>query len=334
MVRQAQQRSEQLKRELMPYAQQAQNQGREMVLPGGNSPAAREMGQVKTVVFISKGMPEPALLALLKQGAGRNDTVFAMRGWGDGSIRTMYDYTASLVKKLPPALQKTPPQIIVHPKSFRAYRITHVPAVAHRDTDGKWYLIQGAQSLEYTIRQIRERQFKTRLSQQWRVTEPDQAEIMRRQVQQHDWQAEARKAADAAAAGLNGHLSLPPHRENAKFTFTPFIAAGHDIRDPRSGKTVYPKGTRFNVLALDPKGTRKLVVIDGTDRWQVEFVRHLLKNHPAMVVLYTRHGLLAGSGIRAAPLDETVRKNLNITGVPTFFSQNGLHFDVFNIKPR
>lgn len=327
-------RTEQLRSELLPYARQAERIGRETVLPPGDNPARREMESVRTVVFISRSMPESDLLNLFRQGSGRSDIAFAFRGWGDGSMKDIYDYTYGLMRKLPENVRKNPPQIIVHPKSFREYGITHVPAVAHRDTDGKWYLIQGMLTIDATVEKIKRREFNYRLSQQWRVSEPDQAEVLRKQVMGYDWKAEGRKAAEAVAAKLEGTVRLPTFKETRRFSFMPLVAAAYDIRNPSTGGVVYAKGTRFNVLALDPKGRRDFVVIDGSDRWQVDFARHLRQKRPWLLVFYTKLGYLQTAGIPASPLDAAMQRTMRLEGVPSYYSQNGMNFEVFQIRPR
>lgn len=327
-------RTEQLRSELLPYARQVERIGRETVLPPGDNPARHEMESVRTVVFISRSMPETDLLNLFKQGSGRSDIAFAFRGWGDGSMKDIYDYTYGLMRKLPENVRKKPPQIIVHPKSFREYGITHVPAVAHRDTDGKWYLIQGMLTIDATVEKIRRREFNYRLSQQWRVSEPDQAEILRRQVLKHDWKNEGRKAAQAVEKKLEGLINLPTFSESRHFSFMPLVAASYDIRHPATGRVVYPKGTRFNVLALDPKGRHEFVVIDGNARWQIEFARNLGKQRPGLLVFYTKLGGLRTAGIPASPLDPFMQRTMRIVGVPSYYSQNGMNFEVFQIHPR
>ena len=88
------------------------------------------------------------------------------------------------------------------------------------------------------------------------------------------------------------------------------------------------------MLALDPHGQRALVVIDGRSRWQIEFARHLMKKKPDTLVLYTRLGYLRDAGLPASPLDGAMKSRLNVAGVPTYYRQNGLSFDVVALQPE
>lgn len=304
-----------------------------MLLPNGQHPAMRELSPTRTVVFLSKSMPEPSLLALLKQGAGRKEVVFAFRGWGNGPVTDMFRYTRSLIEKMPPQVRQNPPQIIVMPAAFRTYRINYVPAVLHRDSDNKWYLLQGAQSLDSAVATIRARRFNERVSQQYRVSEPDQAELMRKKMQQKDLNQQISAAQQSIRKLTDGSITLPVNKDKRIYHYTPYIAAAGNIINPKTRAVLYPKGTRFNPLALDPHGKRSLAVIDGTSRWQIEFARHLLKGKPDTLVLYTRLGRLADAGIPAYPLDKAMEGRLKVTGVPTYYRQNGYRFDVVAVLP-
>jgi hypothetical protein len=318
--------------EVARYANQSRPDS--MLMPNGQNPTMQELSSTRTVVFVSRSIPEHSLLGLLKQGAGRKDVVFAFRGWGEGSVNDMFAYSQALIKKLPVAVQKNPPQIIVMPQAFSAYKIHYAPAVLHRDNDGKWYLVQGMRSLDAAIGSIRARKFNERLSQQYRVSEPDQAEVMRRQMQQQDMRQHIRSAQQGAQQLLEGGINLPTNTGYRQYRYTPYVAAGADIRHPGNGTVLYPKGTRFNVLALDPHGQRALVVIDGRSRWQIEFARHLMKKKPDTLVLYTRLGYLRDAGLPASPLDGAMKSRLNVAGVPTYYRQNGLSFDVVALQPE
>jgi len=75
-----------------------------------------------------------------------------------------------------------------------------------------------------------------------------------------------------------------------------------------------------------------LVVIDGRNAWQVRFAQAMKKYHPDLVVLYTRLGRLGGAELNAAPLNDRTRKLLQVKAVPTYYRQNGKHFDVVEVK--
>ena len=49
-------------------------------MAAGQNPTMEELQNTKTVVFLSRAMPEQIVLGLLEQGAGRQDVVFAYRG--------------------------------------------------------------------------------------------------------------------------------------------------------------------------------------------------------------------------------------------------------------
>lgn len=306
----------------------------ERQLPYGQNPTMEELSGTRTVIFVSRAMPEQILLTMLEQGAGRDDVVFAFRGWGNGGVDKMFAYADGLYKKLTPKARKTPPNIVVQPAAFAKYEIRYVPAVLHRDTNDKWYLVQGALSIDATIDQIKQRHFERRLSQQWKVSEPDQAEVMKKMAEKHDWTAEAKRAATAVQQEMQGQITLPHATESQRYRHTPYVAAQADIKHPKTGSVLYRKGTRFNVLALDPAGQRALVVIDGSNKWQLEFARALVQRKPDVVVLYTKLGRLAESGLQAAPLDAGMQRQLQVKAVPSYYSQFGQYFNVFVVRQR
>ena len=137
----------------------------ERQLPYGVNPTMAELSGTRTVVFVSRAMPEQILLTLLEQGAGRDDVVFAFRGWGEGGVDKMFAYADGLYKKLSPKARQTPPNIVVQPGSFAAYDIRYAPAVLHRDSNNKWYLVQGALSIDASIGQIKARRFDRRFAE-------------------------------------------------------------------------------------------------------------------------------------------------------------------------
>lgn len=303
----------------------------EQMLPAGQSPAMAELAATRTVVFVSRSMPEHVLLPLLAQGAGRRDTVFLYRGWGEAGVDTVFEYVEALLKKLPAAAQQNPPNIMVLPSAFATYRITHVPAVLHQNA-GKWYLVQGSLSLDGTLDVIRQRRFDSRLSRQWRVSEPDQAAVMQAMAKKFDWAAEQKRAAEAVKAQMAGSLDLPTASNTSNRLYTPYMTANFDVKSPQ-GRLIYPAGTRYNVLALDPAGTRSLLVINGQDARQIRYAQQIVQQRPQTVVLYTRLGSLAGAGIQASPINAMLAQRLGVSQVPTYLQQQGVDFRVVTIKP-
>jgi len=304
----------------------------EMLMPSGQNPAVRQLAEIKTVVFVSRAMPETELLKLLTQGAGRKDTVFLYRGWGNGGADKAFDYAEHLVRRLPEAARRNPPNIMVMPQAFRQYRIGYVPAMLHLD-GGKWYLVQGVPDLATALRAVERKTFNHRLGRQWRVSEPDQAEVMRAAAARFDWRAHARQTVKALNRQMEGSMDLPTATTISNRLFTPYIAADHDIRHPSTGAVVYPKGTRFNVLALDPAGHRSILVIDGRDARQVRYAQRIMRERPQTILFYTRLGGLADVGLPASPLTPPLAGRLNLRTVPTYMQQQGTAWRMVSVPP-
>ena len=221
---------------------------------------------------------------------------------------------------------------MVLPAAFRRYRIAYAPAVLHRD-GGKWYLVQGASTLDNAVTAVKKREFNRRLSRQWRISEPDQTEIIKAAAARFDWQGAAKQAAQSAAQRLEGVTDLPLAREVSNRLYTPYSVTGFDIRDPQSGRVLYPRGSRFNVLALDPQGNRSLVVVDGRDGRQVRYAQRIVRERPQTVVLYTRLGRLAGAVPSAFPLNPTLIRRLGLRSVPSYLQQQGTEWRIVSAPP-
>ena len=304
----------------------------EMLMPAGQNPAMQQLVGVKTVVFLSRAMPEAELLKLLAQGAGRNDTVFLYRGWGSSGVDTAFDYAEHLVRRLPESARRNPPNIMVMPQAFRQYRIGYVPAMLHLN-GGKWYMVQGVPDLDTALQAIGRKTFNRRLSRQWRVSEPDQTEVMRTAATRFDWHAHARQTVQALNRQMAGSMDLPVATKISNRLVIPYVAASYDIRHPATGAVVYPKGTRFNVLALDPAGHRSILVIDGRDARQVRYAQRIIRERPQTVLFYTRLGALVNAGLSASPLTPPLAQRLSIRVVPTYIQQQGTAWRMISVPP-
>lgn len=303
------------------------------MLPEGQNPETASLSQVRTVVFLSRSMPENTTISLLNDGAGKNDTLFIYRGWGRSrGLNEMFAYAEKLHKKLSPSAQKTPPNIMVYPAAFEAYQIQYVPAVLHKDNDEKWYLVQGAISLEGSIRAIQERRFDRRLSQQYAVIEPDQAKVMSEKMKNHDWESEAKQAVEEIQQQTEGVIDLPHVTKSNTTEFIPYEPTTYDVRSPKTGQIIYPKGTQFNLLSIDPSGKRQLLAIDGRNDKQIALAKKMIHKQPEVIILYTKLGAIGKAGFYAMPLNQSIAKRLHIRAVPTLISQRGLKFVVKEIK--
>ena len=221
---------------------------------------------------------------------------------------------------------------MVLPAAFRRYRIAYAPAVLHRD-GGKWYLVQGAGTLDNAVAAVKRREFNRRLSRQWRVSEPDQTEVIKAAAARFDWKGAAEQAAQSAAQQLEGGTDLPLAQEVSSRLYTPYSVTGFDIRDPQSGRVLYPRGSRFNVLTLDPQGSRSLVAVDGRDERQVRYAQRIVRERPQTVVLYTRLGRLAGAVLSAFPLNPTLIRRLGLRSVPSYLQQQGTDWRIVSAPP-
>ena len=277
-----------------------------------------------TVVFISHSIPENELMRLLEQGAGRKDTLFVLRGFpnGDGKKSKLFH---KLTEKYAKA-KKPIPNIMIYPQAFRAYNITKVPAVLHKNQDGKWYMAQGGLNIDNAVAALERHQYSTVLSRQWQVTEPDQAEFMRQQAMKiveqnkNKWD---KRAAQLVQKKIQGEMSLPYAQKTATDTFTPYYTMTHDLIDPKSKKVLIAKGTKLNLLGNDTTSQGSFLFVDGKDDWQVQFADEVRKKSPDTYIFYTQKGRL-NNGI---PLDKGLAERLQVSVVPTLLIKKGNQFE-------
>lgn len=310
-------------------AKNIQRQAFEQLLPAGVTPdgADIEGRGIRTFVFVSKSMPENELLALFRQGLDK-DVVFVMRGWGSADINDAFAWVADIRNKL----GGKEPEIMIHPRAFEVYRITHVPALLHHDTDDKWYMMQGVAGIDYTVEQIRQRRFTRPLSRQWPVGEPSQIDVDRRQWAKIDWKQADTNYAGEIRAIMDGKIELPFATENRRYRYKPAVRIGFDVTNEK-GKILLPSGAVVNPLAADPKGRMVMLFIDGRDDWQIRFAEGVLRLYPDAMVVYTKLGDIAGR-IHAFPLTAEIRDRMKVETVPSAYIQDGVEFQVRTFKRK
>ena len=278
-----------------------------------------------TVVFISHSIPENELMRLLEQGAGRKDTLFVLRGFPNGDGKKSRAFIHKLAEKYAKA-KKPMPNIMIYPQAFRSYNITRVPAVLHKNTDGKWYMAQGGLNIDNAVAALERHQYSTVLSRQWQVAEPDQAEYFRQQTMKIAAQNKDKweeHSAQLVQKKIQGELTLPYAQKTATDTFTPYYTMQYDLIDPQSKKVLVPKGTKLNLLGNDTSSGESLLFIDGRDDWQVEFANEVQKKSPDTYIFYTQKGKLS-DGI---PLDKGIAERLQVSVVPTLLIKKGNQFE-------
>lgn len=306
----------------LPIANNARIQFKEVEQGNHNQKAA---DRATTVVFISHAIPENDLMRLLEQGAGRKEILFVLRGFPQGKPQKNNILIKKLAERQAKA-KKPMPNIMVYPQAFRAYNITRVPAVLHKNQDGKWYMAQGGLNIDSAVASIERHQYGITLSRQWAVTEPDQAELIRQKVMEQaaknkdKW---AERSAQLVQKKIQGEMTLPYAQKTATDTFTPYYTMQYDLIDPQSKKVLIAKGTKLNVLANDTSSQGSFLFVDGRDDWQVQFASEVRKKSPDTYIFYTQKGKLA----QGIPLDKGLAERLQVSVVPTLLIKKGNQFE-------
>jgi hypothetical protein len=295
---------------------------------GSGNPDAKILDVATTVIFISSGMPDKELLPLLEQGAGKKGVLFVMRGWsGDG--KGLGQLKLSLIKRMQRDVKQPGilPSIVILPQAFTKYKVTAVPAVLHKNKDGKWYKVDGALSIDGTIAHIERRTGQLVLGPQWPITEPDKLLEFKDKNSKFDWDAYAKKGTEKAITMLQNGFQLP-QASSASFKIQdPTLSLSFDVKNSK-GQVVLPKGTKINPLARDPMGKRGVLVVDGSQEWQVKLARKIITQKPYISLNFTHLGSLPSLKVPVFPLMEVVASRFGFAAVPSLSEQSGLKLNV------
>lgn len=99
-----------------------------------------DMKDIKTIVFVSLGIPEKVLKQLYKQADGRQDVVMVFRGWKT-------PHMSKLVNKIVEMTDGGTVNTMIDPRFFRTYHVDSVPVVLHKTKKYGWRRAIGEFSL-------------------------------------------------------------------------------------------------------------------------------------------------------------------------------------------
>lgn len=310
-------------------AQNMQQAANERVMQQGITPDGEAIQQAgaRTFVFISRSMPDSALMPLLRYGADNPQIVFVMNGWGSANIDDAFKWSEELNRKF----GGREPTIIIHPKAFETYKISKVPAMVHQDADNKWYLMQGTTTIDATIKEIQARNFARPISQQWPVGEKSQIKVDEDEWKRINWSEVDKAYEKDLREQLEGRLTLPWATENKTYRFKPIYTLEYDMRNEK-GKILLPRGAKINLLAANPKAKTVMLFIDGRDPWQIKFAQGVTSRYPNAIVFYTKLGNIMGQLRPAYPLIEQIKDRMQVNVVPAAYIQDGIEFQVKTFK--
>lgn len=298
-------------------------------------------------VFISLGMPEAELRALLQQGAGDPEIVYVLRGYEPPHLTPLLRRLAEVANLTQQTLDAgAVPNVIIDPTLFSGYEVDRVPVFLGRvrstDNSTRWYRIVGAISIpgaEELLAADRGSR-TTQYGPTYAIAEPDLLLEIEKRTAQVDWEKAAQGAAERLVKMPLPGLDLPTVNTARVRHVDPTVVAQRDIALP-DGRLAVTKGARVN--PLDHLSlAHDYIVFDGTDERQVRMVRELAAKSAKPVFLMTSRFPQAQSnqpllhervGQPVYALTTQVIARLQIAALPTLIQQDGQVLKLTEMPP-
>lgn len=256
------------------------------VAAGGN-PNKAHIEKAQTLVFISTSMPSRSLKALFAEANGRDDIVFLIRGWTPPHytkvIREIYMAMGwdGKSKKLPYQVNLT-----IEPRLFKAYKVTSVPVVLHKNSLGHWGILRGELSIKGSVAYIENEHFpKTPVGPLFQVAEPDVLELIKSKAASIDWAAKRNAVAAKASSVLRKGKSLPAAVESKSYFVDIISQVKEDVRMP-DGQIIANAGAEVRPLAYMTL-SKRYIVFNPNRKKEIDLVRKWLAVYPSAVVMAT-----------------------------------------------
>lgn len=286
--------------------------------------------QFRTLVFITLGMPEKSLRALFRQGAGRPDVGFVLRGMSTTDMYREMKRIRDLMSKEGEA------NVFVDPLLFQNYQIDKAPFTLHRAHNGRWYGIWGEIAVDGARELIESgKGGRTRppVGPIYSLKEPDMHEQMRAKFESANWDKIEREA-KLRAKQAEIHIAVPAALEDRTRLVDVSSRLLRDVVGP-NGQVLATAGTVINPLlyvAMD----ERYIVFDPTSRYENEVVAQWRKQHPAakLVAVHWDTRLGAKYDVPVFVLDPLFKKRMQIEHTPSLVEQEGLRMKVTEKRAR
>ena len=247
----------------------------------------------KFYLVISSSVPEETLrtyMAQIEDLAGNGvEIVPVLRGFVDGmkKIHPTLEFYLRIALRDPAAglspENLRPVPIHVDPLATRG--VSAVPAL--RTADGSC-TVYGDAPLRFLLRKIREGACGRKFGAVFEFAEKNALSEIR-EVAEKTFQDEktlgvffARRVKELLK--LPGEEFLPPARYTVTEVIEPEFKLPFEIRDPKTGRILYPKGFKFNPLKYMPEMPFEILLINGTRPSEVAFARRMISEKPGLAV--------------------------------------------------
>jgi len=288
----------------------------------------------QAIVYISLGMPDRELRLLFRDGVGRKDVVYLLRGTFDNDMAETRKRLFALVDTKD---RRQQPNVFLLPQAFRNYHITQVPTVFVQDPHKKadWYAIKGAPSLELARKEVEDGRGNTTIGDTWPIAEEDIAERMRATAKGYDWDAwKHTLTADLAQKFTEGN-PLPYALSDDSYLVDMGVTFPEDVKD-KNGKVLIKAGTRINPLERTNVPGGAIMVIDPADARQIAMAQVWLKRWPAGIVMVTRYvpDGIGQLGVKVMMLDHLSTVRFHLQFVPSLLTAQDGQLLVKTYAPR
>lgn len=286
--------------------------------------------QFRTLVFITLGMPEKSLRALFRQGAGRSDVGFVLRGMSSPDMYREMKRIRDMMSKEGEA------NVFVDPLLFQNYRIDRAPFTLHRAENGRWYGLWGEIAIDGARSMIENGQGgRTRppIGPIYGLKEPDMHEQMRAKFDSADWKKIEQNARQRAGQ-TEINISVPAAPADRTRLVDVSSRLMRDVVGP-NGQVLATEGTTINPLmyvAMD----EPYIVFDPTSRYETEVVAQWRKQYPGakLVAVHWDTRLGAKYDVPVFVLDPLFKRRMQIEHTPSLVQQDGLRMKVTERRVR
>lgn len=237
---------------------------------------------VRTLIFVSWSMGASAIKDIMAAYDGRPATGIMFRGIPDGM--KMVD----AITKMHMLTQDTQSQVsvLLDPLAFRRHSVDSVPAIVLEDEEDKLIVKASGTSSTRLVDDAVTEGAKPGSDLGLHgpssdIIEPDMLELAKERIEALDMEAMKERAIDRFWTVHTG-TPLPPVTVPAKRMVDPGVIIEQDILDYHGN--VVQKAGRINPLEMMPFN-QKLVVIDPTQKWQVELAKREYADHGARLTV-------------------------------------------------
>lgn len=298
--------------------------------PNGN-PAGDQVKDASVIVFISLGMPNDELRYLLREGAGKKDVVFLLRGTFNNDMKDTMD---RLMQIADPKDGTQVPNVFILPQAFVNYRIDAVPVVFGKEKKD-WFQVNGAPSIGMAMKEIRAGRANHTIGRLWPVAEEDIAQRMKAAMEGYDWRRWQNGLANDMKDKLETGHQLPYSLSDESYYVDLSVTFPSDIKD-KDGRIAVKAGTRFNPLERAQVPGGAIMVIDPADARQRTMAKIWLKKWPAGILMVTRYDEagIRELGVKVIMLDALAVSRFQLHSVPSLLTADRQQLLVRTYAPR